>query len=143
MIQYQHLIQKKLFASQPNIYAAPIYIEGYGEPKTIKELLEHRFVCHGNRPDAFTVAFEGKKSFQVTPRIVVNAHEDFISLALQGLGLIVLFDYMAKEFVEKGQLVQVLDGETMARENFHVYYQQTHHLKPAARALLDFVSSKI
>jgi len=137
------LIQKKLFTSCPNIYAAPSYLKSHDEPKSIKELLDHKFICHGNRPDNLMVTFRDGLSIQVTPSLVVNAHESFMSAALQGLGLIVLFDFTAKNHVEKGQLVQLLVGEEMASENYHLHYPATQHPKPAAKALMDFVLSKI
>jgi DNA-binding transcriptional LysR family regulator len=137
------LIQKKLFTSRPNIYAAPSYLKVHDEPKSIKELQDHKFICHGNRPDNLMITLKGGASILVTPSLVINAHEAFISAALQGLGLIVLFDFTARDHVEKGQLVQLLTGEEMESENYYVHYLATQHPKPAAKALLDFIISKI
>lgn len=137
------LIQKKLFTSRPNIYAAPSYLKVHDEPKSIKELHDHKFICHGNRPDNLMITLKGGASILVTPSLVINAHEAFISAALQGLGLIVLFDFTARDNVEKGQLVQLLTGEEMESENYNVHYLATQHPKPAAKAFLNFVISKI
>jgi DNA-binding transcriptional LysR family regulator len=138
----QDLIQKKFISTRTGIYASPVYLEKYGEPKSRKDLENHRFICHANRPDSQTITFSKGPSIHIEPSIAVNDHTALLTFAKDGLGPIVLFEFMAQALVEAGQLQPILTNEEMPVENYYVYYPPTHHMKPAAKAFLDFVFSK-
>jgi len=53
-----------------------------------------------------------------------------------------LFKFIAQPLVASGQLMPILTKEEMPAENYYVYYPPTHHMKPAAKAFLDFVFSR-
>ncbi len=138
----QDLIQKKFISTRTGIYASPAYLEKHGEPKSKKDLQNHRFICHANRPDSQTIAFKKGPSIHIQPSIAANDHTALLAFAKDGLGPIVLFEFIAQPLVESGQLKPILTNEEMPAENYNVYYPPAHHMKPAAKAFLDFVFSR-
>jgi DNA-binding transcriptional LysR family regulator len=137
------LIKKKLFSTPQHIYASPSYIESHGEPKNIRNLEDHRFICHTNRVDSTTLPMKDGTKIQVTPSIFVNDHWAFMSFAFEGLGLIAHADFVVKESVGKGQLKRVLLGDELMPVEFCVFFAPTPHRKPSAKVFLDFIVSKI
>ncbi|WP_198027352.1 LysR family transcriptional regulator [Candidatus Paracaedibacter symbiosus] len=137
------LIQKKLLEGTPCILAAPSYIEKYGEPYERKDLSKYKFICHSNRPEPLSINFSNGDVIDIKPSIFINNHKAFLSCAIEGLGLIYTYDFLAKDLINKGQLKRILSGEETPKVSYYSFYSPTHHIKPASRLMLDFILNKI
>lgn len=139
----QALIQKKLLETAPCLLAAPSYLQQYGEPRIRDELLDHHFICHSNRPDSLWIMFEKGSPLLIKASMFVNNDNALLQCAMDGLGIVYLYDYIARALVEEGELKPILSHEPITAAHYYAFYSPTHHIKPASRALLDYIFTKL
>lgn len=65
-----------------------------------------------------------------------------LALAVSGVGLAVLPDWMARPYIEDGSLVPVLKAHRFGRQAVHAVYAGTRHLPRHVRALIDFIRDR-
>jgi len=77
----------------------------------------------------------------VMPTLTASSGETLRQMALQGLGIVCLADFMTREDREAGRLIEVLPEHTppTCQPINAVYYQNTQ-LSARIRCLLDFLS---
>lgn len=136
------LIKKKLLDVHWRIAGSPGYFQEFGRPKKLTDLEQHRFVCHGNRPNPYLISMRDGSSMLAKPAILVSDHSAYLSCALAGLGLIHSFDMITQSLVDEGKLEYVLLNAKFTQQCYYAFYPPTRHVKPAARALLDFLIAK-
>jgi len=74
--------------------------------------------------------------------MLVASHEAQKQMALQGVGLVILFRRNAAEELATGRLVELsVEGLDMTEE-CRLLYRATHHFSPLARRLMDFIRAQ-
>ena len=102
---------RKLLSMQPELYAAPMLLERYSEPKHPKDL--ETFPCINFSHNAGSWALtKGKQNITVRPNSVHTVNTSALSLdfALAGLGAAWLIAPLASRFTQDGQIVKILHG---------------------------------
>ncbi len=126
------LIRRRLLSMQYHVYAAPSYIEEYGEPKTVQDLHNHRIVVYGERPSRYTANLNwllgASKEADEKPSVLrVNSAYGIFRGVQSGLGLGGLPDYFA---ISAPELVRVLDDLPGPEYDiFFVYPEELRHSK--------------
>ena len=136
------LIKKKLLRVTECLLAAPSYLKKFGAPKNRDDLLKHRFVCHGGRLNPYAITIQGEV-LQIKPSIIINDQAAMMRCALAGMGLVYTVSEVAQSYIESGKLKQLLPHVLSDTHNYYGFYLPTRHLKPATRAFMDFVVSKL
>ena len=137
------LIAKKLGESRMIRLASPAYLKKHGRPRTIDELARHRCLgfLDGGRPRPFTfVDDHGTRSVEVNGPCHVNDGAVLGLLAAQGHGIITLFDFMANEWIERGELVPILEDVGETSWPIHALYPRNRHLVPKVGVVLDHLA---
>jgi len=70
--------------------------------------------------------------------LIVGEDTTIVRAALDGAGLAFVFEDYAREAIEAGRLVRVLEDWCQPFDGFHVYYPSGRHMRPALRAFVDF-----
>jgi len=74
--------------------------------------------------------------------MLVASHEGQRQMALQGVGLVILFRRNVAEELAMGRLVELpVEGLDMTEE-CRLLYRATHHFSPLARRLMDFIRAR-
>jgi DNA-binding transcriptional LysR family regulator len=138
------LIARRLGESRVLVCAAPSYLRKHGTPRRPADVARHR--CLGFlrewQPAAFRFAAdEGSQVVEIDGGLHTNDAEVLRSAAIAGLGLVVLFDFLAREAIAAGALVSVLDDHADAPWPIHALYPRNRHLLPKVGAFLDFAGS--
>ena len=126
------LIRRRLLSMQYHVYAAPSYLEEYGEPKTVKDLHNHRIIAYGERPNRYTAnlnwLLEASQEADANPSVLrVNSAYGIFRAVQCGLGLGGLPDYFA---ITSPDLVRVLvDLPGPQYDIFFVYPEELRHSK--------------
>jgi DNA-binding transcriptional LysR family regulator len=126
------------------VAAAPAYLKDRGTPKTPQELAAHSCICVRLASGVlFPWRFRMKRRVfetHVESRLIVNESKMLINAALDGVGLIqVPLIYIASE-LDAGRLVTILDDwAPQPIDGFFLYYPSRRHIRPALKALVDFV----
>ncbi len=95
--------------------AAPHYIERHGLPETAEEVVQHHqigfLLASSGKVRPVTLTREGHKvEFDVPARFVTTDSAAALSAGLDGLGIIVLAEFVASHYLTSGALVRVLPG---------------------------------
>lgn len=124
--------------------AAPAYVTAHGAPTHPRELVHHR--CIGWRPapnvaphrwefEENGVAFD----VAVDPQITTNDLRLMLRSALCGAGITFAPRETFRPYVERGELVWLLEDFLRAFPGFYLYYPQRRNMAPKLRALVDHV----
>ncbi|WP_236515453.1 LysR family transcriptional regulator [Sandaracinus amylolyticus] len=137
------LIARKLGETRLLRCASPGYLRKHGTPRTPADLASHR--CLGwldaGRPRPFTFSGEhGTYTQEIAGPCHVNDADVLAQLAASGRGIVTLFDFLARGWLERGELVTVLDEHGNASWPIHALYPPNRHLLPKVRVFLDHLA---
>jgi DNA-binding transcriptional LysR family regulator len=143
--QQPDLIQRRLFTVHLHVYAAPSYINRFGEPQSPEDLDNHRIITFGEPAPGYLL---GLNSLELagrspdnprTPHLQINNLTSVKRAAQMGVGIAILPDYMVGRDSGLVQLVTNADVPS-----FDTYFCYPEELKNAAKlkAFRDFLISK-
>lgn len=128
--------------------ASPAYLARRGCPTHPRELVEHDCVGwrFSNGPLRSWEFERGGEKIQVEPRGSLIAGfggaTDFaVEAAVAGRGIIYLFEDWLRPFIERGELVPVLQPWWLSFPGPYLYYPGRRYLPAPLRAFVDFIKS--
>ena len=138
------MVARKICDAKRVIVATPGYLEKFGTPKTPDDIANHNCLAFAGHPSLNDWRFKTREGEQQTIRIggnfLANNGEAVYKMALAGLGLARLSDFLLVDDLAKGRLVPLLadyiDEEVTP---IHVVYPDPRHLSPKVRVLIDFL----
>ncbi|MHB0770668.1 LysR family transcriptional regulator [Bradyrhizobium sp. 5.13L] len=126
------------------VVAAPAYLERFGTPSHPRELPQH--CCIGWRPAPHVAPYrwefaEDGREFDVAvePRITTNDMWVMVRTACAGGGLTFGMEDTFRPYIERGELVPVLENYCPFFRGFFLYFPDRRNLPPKLRALIDHV----
>ncbi|MGK4006305.1 LysR substrate-binding domain-containing protein [Sorangium sp. So ce1036] len=134
------LVARKLARIPLLAVASPAYLEARGTPRTRRDLRSHRCMmgfARGELPQTHWPSVGGK--FQVEGALFTNDMYLLCDAALQGLGIALLPQQVARPHLESGALVHVLAGAIQADSHLAVIYAEREFMPPQLRAFIDAV----
>ncbi|MCI2282482.1 LysR family transcriptional regulator [Colwellia sp. MSW7] len=136
------LMAKKLGKRTNYLCASPAYLHQYGIPHTLAELT--KYSCLLGTLDYWHFREAGKeKNIRVTGRLRYNSGYSLVDAALKGLGIVQLPDYYVQHYIQKGELVTLLDNFREPDEGIWAVYPQNRHLSPKIKLLVEYLSKYI
>jgi len=137
------LIAKKLGTATRSLFASPAYLAKHGKPLTVKELLAHQLLVMNptnNDPKLNLVSTDGEAFIlNCKPRLLVDDFAILKQSLIDGLGIAVLPDYMSREDVATGRLVNILPSWGVDPVDVYALYPRHRANIPKVQAFLDFV----
>jgi DNA-binding transcriptional LysR family regulator len=126
------------------VVAAPAYLERFGAPSHPRELSQH--CCIGWRPAPHVAPYrweftEAGREFDVAvnPRITTNDMWVMVRTACAGGGLTFGMEETFRPYIERGELVPVLEEYCPFFPGFFLYFPDRRNLPPKLRSLIDHV----
>ncbi|QIO30447.1 LysR family transcriptional regulator [Bradyrhizobium sp. 1(2017)] len=126
------------------VVAAPAYLERFGVPSHPRELSQH--CCIGWRPAPQMAPYrwefaEAGREFDVAvePRITTNDMWVMVRTACAGGGLTFGMEETFRPYIERGELVPVLEEYCPSFRGFFLYFPDRRNLPPKLRVLIDHV----
>lgn len=144
-IKGDQLIVRRIGTVEMFMFAAPAYLERHGEPNQPTDLVTHE--CFNlptpGREARWRLTRDGAAmEVTVRGRFVTNNLGLMRLLAERGLGIVVLSQVLARDAVNAGRLVQVLQGWTLPPLPVHAV--MSSRLQPASvRAFVDFLAARL
>ena len=128
--------------------ASPEYLREHGIPRTPEELSAHRCVNYvSNRTGRvldWEFARDGQKvQLTLDGVLAVYDHDAYLVAGLMSFGIVKVANYMARPYLESGELMQVLTDWTAEQVPISVMYPQSRHLSAKVRIFVDWVSELI
>lgn len=124
--------------------ASPAYLARHDVPQHPQELAAHR--CIGWRPLPETAPYRweferdgGALAVSVEPQMTTNDMLLMIRVALAGGGITFGMEETFLPYIERGELITMLDDWLPPFAGFYLYYPSRHTVTPKLRALMDHV----
>jgi DNA-binding transcriptional LysR family regulator len=143
--QQSDLIQRKLFTVHMHVYAAPSYINRYGEPQSIDDLDNHKIITFGEPApnyllDVNWLEIAGRDSDNPRPSILqINSQTSIKRACLLGIGVAMLPDYIVGR--DPGLLQLPVSADI---PSFDTYFCYPSEMKNSAKLKVfrDFIVAK-
>lgn len=128
------------------VVATPGYLAGHGTPRHPRDLLDH--CCIGWRPAPQVAPYrwefrEDGRDFAlaVAPKVTTNDMLLMIRTALAGTGLTIGMADTFRPYIDRGELVPVLEDFLPAFPGFFLYFPNRRNQPRKLRALIEHVKS--
>lgn len=120
---------RPLTHSRLRVLASPAYLQQHGTPENLAQLRGHALLGF-NEPDSLNqwpLHDEDGALLHVRPVLAVSSGETLRRLALEGVGIVCLSDFMTERDRDTGALVELMAKQTLeVRQPIHaVYYRNT------------------
>ena len=141
----QSLIARKVGEIALRTYASPGFIEMFGLPEHPRDLEERFFsiaYLNAQAGKVFPLEFRrGEESMEITPRyaVSVNDSRSYVAAAISGMGIAQAPQFMARDAVAKGELVEVLTEWEREPLPLYIVYPRTRHLGNKVRVFVDWL----
>jgi DNA-binding transcriptional LysR family regulator len=127
------------------LVATPAYLAGHGTPRVPEDLGAHRWVALTVLPSptrwTFTDAAGAKTVVQVQATASANSALAVHALVMEGMGLSVLPDYMARRDLAAGRLVHVLPEHALPLGGIYAVYAGQPTVK--VRSFIDLLKERM
>lgn len=119
--------------------ASPAYLAAHGVPVVPEDLATHAIIGHSDRQPSWKfTALTGTICVVTLQPIAVIPEPDIMrTLLIAGAGIGLLPNFHAKDAVENGKLVRVLDEWTSGRVDVHALYPSHRSLSAKVRVFID------
>ena len=133
--------------SKDGLVASPDYISIHGLPKSLPDLMNHACIAsaHPSGNAAWRLKNEQgiDEEFRFTARLTGNTIQSQRRAAINGIGIALLPQPVAKRDLDAGLLVRVLPQYKRAAGGLHVIYPSRRHLPLAVSAFIELAIEKL
>lgn len=124
------------------VVGSPAYFSTHPSPRHPRDLTGHACINWRPGPSASPYHWEFTEdghdfSVAVDSRLTTNELSVLLRLALEGVGLTLRDEESVRPYLDRGELVSVLDDYCTPFPGFFLYYPQRRHASSALRALID------
>lgn len=139
------LVARKLEDAALCLVASRTYLQRAGTPRILEDLEQHSclpFVMPSTGRIAPWVFKDGKDDIDWLPVPAIQITDDVlgvVSLAKQGMGICQSYDFIVREHIEQGRLVELLPQLRGRTRPFSILYAPHRHQSAAARAFIDLL----
>ncbi|MES2531294.1 MAG: LysR substrate-binding domain-containing protein [Pseudomonadota bacterium] len=128
------------------VLASPAYVDAHGKPRRVEDLARHVLLGF-NQPESLNrwpLRGAHGEEWPTTPQLTASSGETLRQLALQGVGIVCLSDFMTGADRASGALVPLLVRDTVdVRQPIHAVYYRNTQLSARITSFLDFVSERL
>lgn len=138
------LVQRRLSVESVIVVAAPAYLQERGAPEHPEELRAHDGLYSERSVAPWRLRHAELGTIEVQPvaRAVANESVVLLSLAVDGLGLVCLPEFICHAEIARGRLVQVLTEWTAGEVTTTLLTPHRRGELPAVRAVVDYLTER-
>jgi len=130
------------------VVATPDFFERRDPPLTPQDLANHQCINLRLTTAGGLYAWEFRKNgrdvnVRVDGQLIFNSVLPVLGAALDGHGPAYVPDYMARPYIERGELTEVLSDWSISWQGYHLYHPNRRHLSPAFAALASALRYKV
>lgn len=124
------------------VVGTPEYFAGRPRPQTPHDLTDHQCINLRLTTAGSLYAWEFRKdgrelNARVEGQLIFNSILPVLSAALDGHGLANVPEFMARPYIERGELIEVLADWSPVWQGFHLYYPNRRQASPAFTAFVE------
>ena len=126
------------------VVASPSYLAQHGTPEHPRELVEHCCIGWRLSPEIAPYRWDFEENGRrfdiiVNPQVTTNEMRVMVNTALAGGGFTLGMEETFRSYIEKGELVAVLEGFCPPFPGFFLYYPNRRNQAPKLRAFVNHV----
>lgn len=130
------------------LVAAPRYLASRGTPLSPADLqhhacLQHRFPSTGKLELWPLTRDAGMPEWTLPVSMVCNTSAALLDVAVAGLGIACLPDFLVRPALQRGDLVSVLEEHVEHQGTFRLLWASSKHLAPKLRVFIDFMGAEL
>ncbi|RUW86121.1 LysR family transcriptional regulator [Mesorhizobium sp. M1E.F.Ca.ET.063.01.1.1] len=131
------------------VCCSPEYSRNFGLPKSIAELANHTRIdyAHVRASDLWQFENDGKCGRPIPvlmrSRIVANNFEAMKDMAIAGLGLVLLPEFLAAESLREGTLIPAMPHIKARADTISAVYPYTRHVSLKVRRFIDHLVASL
>lgn len=138
------LMSRSLGTYRLSLFASPDYLASHGTPETPADLthhacLQHKFPTTGKLEPWPLKRIGDTPQWTLPTSMVCNTTAALMDVALAGLGIACLPDFMVRQAIERGELVSVLETHVEHQGTFRLLWPSSKQLAPKLRVFIDFM----
>src|SRR5690606_1663878 len=137
---------RPLRPSRRLVVASPAYVARRGAPATVEALRQHELLGF-TQPETLNVwplRHAGGAEFTIVPTLAASSGETQRQLAINGVGIACLSEFMLKAELAEGRLVKLLENAcTDYVQPMHAVYYRNTQLARRIACFLDFFAERI
>ena len=141
-----NLVARKLAANRALLCASPAYLERHGTPRRIEDLRKHECVLFPALAPkgVWTLRRDGRKYSVPVTGVFETDEMDVVRAAVAaGFGIGILPLYVARDALQRGQLVPLLrQFQALPESAIYLVYLPNRTLSSRVRALIDFLAER-
>ncbi|ONH55732.1 LysR family transcriptional regulator [Pseudomonas cedrina subsp. cedrina] len=127
--------------------AAPAYLTSRGTPLKARDLAAHSCILfrfpNTGKLQRWSLRQDGVELDLLLPAAMIcNNLEARVCFAVQGIGIAYLPDFAIREWLDSGQLVQVLE-DCAEHGSFRMMWPSSRHPSPKLRVFIDFLKERL
>lgn len=136
---------RKLRESRFLVVASPAYLKAHGTPREPSALVSHDCLLYSYQSALDTWTFHGAKplAVRVRGRYRSNHGDVLAQAAVEGLGLALLPDFIARPYLDAGKLRVVLDAHCRATAPIHAVFPSLGARAAKVEAFVDAVAAAL
>ena len=142
------LVARKLEDAALLLVASPDYLHRMGSPQTLEELHRHTclpFIMPRTGRIAPWVFRDEERDIDWLPSSTIEISDDVlgvVSLAEQGMGICQSYEFIVRDRIQRGQLVEVLPHLRGRSRPFSVLFAPHRRQSAATRAMIDLLTNQ-
>lgn len=142
------LVARKLEDAALLLVASPDYLHRMGSPQTLEELHRHTclpFIMPRTGRIAPWVFRDEERDIDWLPGSTIEISDDVlgvVSLAEQGMGICQSYEFIVRDRIQRGQLVEVLPHLRGRSRLFSVLFAPHRRQSAATRAMIDLLTNQ-
>ena len=141
------LIARKIGTSPRLVVASTEYLVKHGRPKKPADLARHNCLFYSlqKTPDLwyFNSTQEGDESIRISGRLKASSPDAICDATVAGLGISVLCEWYAKQYIQNGQLKVILQDYKPTSYDIHAVYPERRFVPPKVKRMIEFLKEKI
>lgn len=140
---YDDLVRKQIATTHYVLCASPEYLKKQGTPHTPKDLMKHQYLTHVMRTPSDVISFSKGETVKIHPILSLNDTKALLQCAINHMGIVKLHDYVVKDALQEGKLVEILAPYHEEKIPIYLFYTYRKFLPHTIRVLLDFIETKM
>jgi DNA-binding transcriptional LysR family regulator len=139
-------IARKLGTCGLKVIAAPDYLARHGRPSHPSELIGHPCIGYLQQANSLPWSFliDGRlQDFALPFRLQANNGDALAEAAAQGLGITLVPEFIASDYVAAGRVETLLDAFAPPALGIYALLPSNRYMPHRVRALIDFLSSRL
>lgn len=142
-ITNQSVSARPLGSYRFSLVATPRYLAAHGTPKTFEALTRHRFFSYSTSPTTFSLPSGKTRTLAPENGVQLTNTRAILTAALEHAGIARIATWGVAEFIERGELVQVLPELEAGNSVVHAVYLPSRYVPERVRQYVAFLAEEL